>query len=108
MPYDEYSAFSKACGVSNFNHFVEGIARDAAAHNVRAMVISVTPMKAHPEDKTHDDFWKALAEGRKIARERHGVYITYVVTFIRFLPEPVARGFLTSAIGANLKYKDFY
>ena len=75
--YDTRGKAIKAAGLESLPSQVEAVAEDCARHNVKVIELSVTPWG------DHDAFFAFCAEGRRLARENHGVFVSFVVTAIR-------------------------
>ncbi|QMU71712.1 adenosine deaminase [Streptacidiphilus sp. P02-A3a] len=58
---------------------VDGLARDAAASNVRYAEVAVTAAEHFAAGTAAGELAEALAEGRAAARERHGVTLNWII-----------------------------
>jgi aminodeoxyfutalosine deaminase len=76
---DVYQAVSRlVTGGDDLTALVLGLARDQAASNVRYSEVTVTPTAHLDSGIAPDELADALARGRQLARERHGVELAWV------------------------------
>lgn len=74
----------------DFCEAVLGIAEGLAAQNVRRAEMTFTPMTHVHQGVDADAMLDGLAEGRRLARERHGVDFAWVFDVVRSFPDQAA------------------
>lgn len=79
VDYDARGGVIKAAGQDSIPEQIAAIAEDCAKHKVRLVEMSVTPTGEW------DEFFAWCAEGRRLAFEKHAVYVSFVVTAVRTL-----------------------
>jgi len=73
------SAVMERAGIDSTPSQILAVAAQAEQRNVRVLELAITPRGKHL------DYYRMCSAGRTLAYERHGVYISFVVTAIRTL-----------------------